>query len=164
VIALVVLAGAAGTGKTTVGRRLARCLGAALLDLDTVTGPLVELLLEREDYGSTYERTIVRPARYRALTALALDVLAGGVPVVAAAPWTKELTDRAWFDDLARSAQDLGGQLVVVWLSCDPEIRRRRLAARGLARDAAVLRQPLQATPTPLVPHVAVDTNPNPPA
>lgn len=158
-IPLVVLAGAAGTGKTTVGRRLARRLRAALLDLDTVTGPLVELLLEREDYGNTYERTIVRPARYSALTALALDILAGGVPVVAAAPWTKELTDRGWFDDLDRRAQDLGGRLVVVWLSCDPEIRRRRLAARGLARDAAVLSQPLKAAPVPLIRHVAVDTS-----
>jgi mannitol-1-/sugar-/sorbitol-6-phosphatase len=156
---LVVLAGAAGTGKTTVGRRLARRLDAALLDLDTVTGPLVELLLERGGWGSRYERTVVRPARYRALTALALEVVAGGIPVVAAAPWTKELTDRAWFDDLARRAQVVDGRLVVVWLSCDPEIRRRRLIARGFTRDAAALAQPLHAAPTPLIPHIAVDTS-----
>lgn len=156
--ALVVLAGAAGTGKSTLGALLARRVGAALLDFDTLTEPLSAALLagEGEDWGSWHEREVVRPLRYATLTAVALEVLAAGVGVVAAAPWTRELGDRAWFDELGERAGERGGRLAVAHLRCDEPVRLARLARRGAARDAG--RQPWPPGPEPTVPHLALDT------
>jgi predicted kinase len=160
-VPLVVLAGAAGTGKTTAGRRLARRLRGALLDLDTLTAPLSEALLERatgdrHGYGSRFGREELRPLRYATLTAAALEVLGCGVPVVAVAPWTRELADPDWHIRLTRQAQERGGRLLVAWLHAPAEVRRARLAARGALRDAAA--EPERAAVTvPLVPHLALD-------
>jgi len=159
----VVLAGAAGTGKTTAGRRLARRLGGALLDLDTVAGPFARALLAARsgdpyDDASPYAREVVRPLRYRVLTDVALEVLRCGTPVVAAAPWTRELADPAWHAALAGEAARRGGRLAVVWLHCDPEVRHARLAARDDPRDAAALRGDPTPLPPPRVPSAAVDT------
>uniref|UniRef100_UPI00109BBFD3 shikimate kinase n=1 Tax=Microbacterium sp. K35 TaxID=2305440 RepID=UPI00109BBFD3 len=41
---VVVVAGVAGSGKTTLGRALAAELGVPLLDLDAVTTPLLDAL------------------------------------------------------------------------------------------------------------------------
>lgn len=158
---LVVLAGAAGTGKTALGRGLARHLPAALLDLDTLAGPLAEALLAREtgdphDDTSPYARDVVRPLRYAALTAVALEVLACGTPVVAAAPWTRELADPGWHRALSARAWAAGGRLEVVWLHCAPEMRRARLRGRAHPRDAHRAHDRLPAPPA--VPHLALDT------
>jgi len=162
-IPLVVLAGAAGTGKTTAGRRLARRLGAALLDLDTVGGPLARALLAERtgdpyDDASTFAREVVRPLRYRTLTDIALEVLGCGTGVVVAAPWTRELADPSWHGALSGEAARRGAALAVVWLHCDPATRRARLAARGEPRDAGALAADLAPLPPPRVPHAAVDT------
>ncbi|MFX6759512.1 shikimate kinase, partial [Acinetobacter baumannii] len=41
---MIVVAGVAGSGKTTLGRALATRLGAPLVDLDSVTSPLLDAL------------------------------------------------------------------------------------------------------------------------
>ena len=154
--ALVVLAGAAGTGKSTLGALLARRLGAALLDFDTLTEPLSAALLAGEELGTPREREVVRPLRYATLTAVALEVLACGVGVVAAAPWTRELGDHAWFVDLHARVGERGGRLVVARLRCDEPVRLARLARRGALRDTG--RPPSPPAPEPVVPHLGLDT------
>lgn len=160
-LALVVLAGAAGTGKTTLGRALARRLGGALLDLDTVTGPLTEALLECAagdplGYDTPFARDVARGLRYRTLTATALDVVGCGSAAVAAAPWTRELRDPGWYRDLAERVRGLDARLAVVHLRCDERVRQDRLAARGLARDRG--RASAADPDAPAVPHLALDT------
>lgn len=142
---LVALAGAAGTGKTTLGTSLADLLGGSLVDLDTLT------YLHEE-----------RTERYERLTAAALEMLIRGVPVVAAAPWTRELQDPRWYANLDQRAARLGGHLLVVWLHCAPDVLRARLARRDFVRDAGKLAR-WQAWSAalgraPRVPHVAIDT------
>lgn len=154
--ALVVLAGAAGTGKSSLGVALAQRIGAALLDFDTLTEPLGGALLGEESWGSPFEREVVRPLRYATLSAVALEVLGGGVSVVAAAPWTRELGDPGWFAGLQAEAGERGAGLAVAWLTCDEPVRLARLARRNAARDAA--RPPSPPAEPPRVPHLALDT------
>ena len=46
-VAVVAVAGVAGSGKSTLGRALAVGLGLPLLDLDAVTNPLLDRLVGR---------------------------------------------------------------------------------------------------------------------
>lgn len=43
---VILVAGAPGSGKSTLGRELSRELGLPLLDLDTVTNPVLDALVE----------------------------------------------------------------------------------------------------------------------
>jgi len=156
VTALVVLAGAAGTGKSTLGAVLAVRIGAALLDFDTLTEPLAVALLGGRALGTPHEREVVRPLRYATLTAVALEVLGCGVGVVAAAPWTRELEDGAWLAHLTSQVGERGGRLVVAHLRCDEPVRLARVARRGAARDAG--RPPPAPAPRPAVAHLHLDT------
>ena len=94
----VLVCGAPGSGKSTVGALVARGLRAALLDLDTATASLVAVIGELHgtdnlDDPSFARRT--RAARYEALTSLAEDNLAAGISAVMVAPFTLERRDPA---------------------------------------------------------------------
>jgi predicted kinase len=72
---LVVLAGLPGTGKTTIGRLLARRLRAAYLRADVIAGPL---LLE----GLTEDNAEAGHVAYGIAREVATENLRAGVPVV----------------------------------------------------------------------------------
>ncbi|MFB9375343.1 HAD-IA family hydrolase [Kineococcus gynurae] len=150
------MAGTAGSGKTTLGRAVARSVGAALLDLDTVTNPLLDELapvLPGDHWLSSPVAAEIRRGRYAALRATAADVLAGGVPVVLVAPFTAELRGGVeWRELLAALAPH---QPTVLHLDGPDDVLAARRAVRGASRDA--FRSNVSSTARPLVPHVRVD-------
>ncbi len=139
---VVLLTGAPGTGKSTVGGLLAGRLRAALLDQDVATQPLVDVvrrLVGTEDLDDPRLGDLTRAARYEVLAALAVDNLSAGVPVVLVAPYTAERADpQAWAALRSRLAA-AGGAPLLVWLSLEPAEILRRLRERGSARDQAKL-------------------------
>lgn len=135
---LLCVGGAPGAGKTTVGALVARAVGAAVVDLDSVTTALVEAVAAGlgEDADLDAPRyAALREARYACLHAVAADSLCAGADVVAVAPFTREAADaRAWRE----RARALGAAAVtLVWLDVDPAVAAAREAARGLPRDLA---------------------------
>jgi sugar-phosphatase len=117
-------------------------LHAALLDLDTVTNPLMQrisvLVNAGEDLDHVALRGPVHTARYRCLWDTAAENADTGLDVVLVAPFTAELADeRVWH----RSRNNLPGTYrtwLVQVLVTETEARRRR-AQRGLPRDLAYL-------------------------
>lgn len=86
---VVVVAGPAGAGKSTLGRALAAQMHAALLDLDDLTNPILDALWSGAGHWNDPEhRALVRPARYAVLRAAAAAQVATGVDVVLVAPFT----------------------------------------------------------------------------
>lgn len=151
----VVVAGEAGSGKTTLGRALARRLGAAVLDLDPLTEPLLDGL--RDLLGGPHWLTgphagTVRAARYAALRETARDVLGAGSSVVLVAPFTAELRGGPEWELLRAALAPAVPE--VIHLQGSPEVLARRRAARGQLRDG--FREQVVAPP-PRVPHTAVD-------
>lgn len=149
---VILVAGPPGSGKSTLGRALAPELGAALLDLDVVTNPLLEALQRHGVFGGRHWndpalRSTIRPARYAALR----DAIAAQtVPVVAVAPWSAELAGgEAW----SALADACGAEPAVVWLRADAELLAARRARRGSDRDAHIV----DLGSVPAVSHVAVD-------
>jgi predicted kinase len=159
----VLVCGAPGSGKSTVGALVARSLRAALLDLDTATASLVTVIGELHgtdnlDDPSFAHRT--RAARYEALTSLAEDNLAAGISAVMVAPFTLERRDPQAWSALRRRMEQVGAGATMVWLRISADEVLRRVDQRGAARDLAKLRggwsTGLDLDP-PAVPHLEVD-------
>jgi predicted kinase len=163
----VVMSGAPATGKSTVGRALARELRAAVVDLDTATAPLVGVvadLLGVSDLDDSRLSGPTRAARYETIVALAEESLAVGTPVVLVAPFTAERRDGAAWEALAGRLRAAGGTPTLVWLRLDPDVVLERLRARGAERDEPKLGDPqsyrdrLTVDP-PACPHLDVDAD-----
>ncbi|NQX33197.1 HAD-IA family hydrolase [Herbiconiux sp. VKM Ac-2851] len=155
---IIVVAGAAGSGKSTLGLELARSLGAALLDLDSLTNPVLEGLGQELSAGAHWNdpalRPVVRPARYAALRAALADQVRAGVDAVLIAPFTAELAGGPEWQQLVEAA---GGPPEVVWLRASPALLAERRGLRAAARDVHVVDPPADAEPQ--VPHLVVDAS-----
>ncbi len=159
-----VVSGAAATGKSTLGSLLARDLGAALIDLDTATGPLVSVvagLIGTDDLGDPRLVALVRTARYETVAALAEDSLRVGTPVVVVAPFTRERRDPDAWQAFASRLTVAGAEPHLVWLSLPADVAVVRMRRRGAARDqnkvadVPAYLEGLDLTP-PQVPHLLV--------
>lgn len=129
------VAGPAASGKTTLARALATRLDAVLLDLDTVTNPLLEALAGDLAPGGHWNdprlRPKVRPARYAALLAVAADQVTHDVVLVA--PFTAELRGGPEWAALLAAVSPAVPR--VVWLDGSPALLAARREARGEPRD-----------------------------
>jgi predicted kinase len=162
--AAVLIGGPPATGKSTLATALAPALGAALLDLDVVTGPLTRVvsgLIGVRDLDDPVLAGLTRDARYDTLLDLADVNLRAGLPVILVAPFSRERAEpSAW----AATARRIAADPVMVWLHLPPEELIQRLAGRALSRDEDKIRDPvsfltgLDLEP-PVVPHLALDAS-----
>ena len=149
------VAGVAGSGKSTLGRALARVLGAPMLDLDTLTNPLLDRLGDDVFGGhwlSSAHAGPVRQGRYAALVATAAEVLETVGVVVLVAPFTRELAGGEEWRALLAGVSP--ARVQVVHLVGDSALFAARRAARGQARDQ---HRPTTTATDVVVPTVTVD-------
>ncbi|GIJ22375.1 GntR family transcriptional regulator [Micromonospora lutea] len=167
---VILIGGYAGSGKTELGRIIARQTGWAILDKDTTTRAVVEAALEHlghspHDRESETYLTAIRPAEYEALMAALDENLQCGSSVVVTAPFIKELSDEAWCDRLSATIAAHNGTLRVVWVHCDPITMLTYIRRRGAARDDYKLAnwnkyvENLDAAFKPKIPYARVDNS-----
>lgn len=138
---VILIGGFPGSGKTELGRVLARQTGWPMLDKDTTTRPVVEAALEilglspHDRESETYLR-LIRPREYEALAAAALENVGCGNSVIVTAPFIREFNDSAWTSRTAASFATLDAAVTFVWLYCDSDSMHTYIRRRGAARDA----------------------------
>ncbi|WP_320069029.1 GntR family transcriptional regulator [Micromonospora sp. RTGN7] len=141
---VVLVGGYPGSGKTELGRILARETGWPMLDKDTLTRPVVEAALEfighsPNDRESSDYLSKIRPREYEALAAATRENVMCGNSVIVTAPFIREFNNAAWIGRSEASYADMGARTVLVWLYCDKEVMHTYVRRRGAARDAAKL-------------------------
>ncbi len=157
--AAIIVSGRPGSGKTTLGAALAAVLHYAIMDLDTVTGPLTRAAL---DTAMIDEAAIDSPAgmalratRYETLLEVATANLAVGIGVVIAAPFTVERSSPERFEALTRRLHP--SEVTLLYVDTPDGVIRSRLEGRNAPRDRAKLaRAAARTSPAPLVPEAIV--------
>ena len=158
-----VVAGPAGSGKSTLGRALAAHTGSAVLDQDIATNPLMAQLARLVGAGDDLDhpglRGPVRDARYQCLFDVAADNVGVGRDVVMIAPFTRECSNRQAWSLLADQVGDAHVRLV--WVTVPPEVALARRIARNLARDRTAGAVP-PPTPAPVVEYIEASGSADP--
>lgn len=162
----ILMTGAPATGKTTVGRLVAGVLGAALVDQDVVTGPLVAAIAADVDLDGPVGAAL-RAARYESIVATAEDCLSVGTSAVLVAPFTTERSHPDAFRVLTERFAAVGASTTLVWLTAPAGVLVTRMIERGADRDAGKLADPdtyfrAGLLAAPAVPHVRIDATQDP--
>ncbi|MNJ35949.1 gluconate kinase 1 [compost metagenome] len=140
---LVFFVGVAGTGKTTVARKIADRIPAAFLDRDTVGGRFVEKILEMNgldvnDRDSDFYKKHLRDLEYDTTKDICIENLAAGQNVFMISPFTAELKNQQWIEDVISASgltkDEVDVKVIVVTLS-DMETQKQRIIDRQTERD-----------------------------
>lgn len=133
---VIVMRGAAGTGKSVLAAGIARLLGGVVISSDIVRKEMLGMApTARPDEG---EREVVyggpmHARTYAALLARGRTTLLAGRAVILDATYLR----RASRHEVRTMAADLGAPFVILDVTCDPEIVRERLTARAARDDDA---------------------------
>jgi predicted kinase len=141
---VLLVGGYAGSGKTELGRILARMTGWPMLDKDTLTRPVVEAALQMigqspNDRESETYLEVIRPREYEALSAAMVENVECGNSAIVTAPFLREFSDLAWIGRTQAALRDLKATATIVWVYCDPASMHTYIRRRGAARDGAKL-------------------------
>lgn len=140
---LVFFVGVAGTGKTTVALKLAERIQAAFLDRDTVGGRFVEKMLEMNgldvnDRDSDFYKQHLRDLEYDTTKDICIENLAAGQNVFMISPFTAELKNKAWIEEVLAAAgkthAEVDVKVVAVTLK-DMDLQKTRIIDRQTERD-----------------------------
>ena len=154
---VLLIAGPAGSGKSTLGAALAARGRLPLLDLDTLTNPLLDALGPEPPAGHWNDaswRSVVRPARYACLLAVAAEQVRTGTGAILVAPFSAEMSGGSEWEDLVSAVAP--AVPVVCWLASSAALRSARIAARAEPRDRAAAAGTNASSP-PRVPHLGLD-------
>ncbi|WP_411679450.1 AAA family ATPase [Clostridium thailandense] len=139
---VVFLVGAAGSGKSTVGKLIAAHLKFAYLDKDIICNKFTGKLLEtqgispNERDGCEFYQSQIMPLEYETLLDIAADNVKNGISVVLDAPFLGYFSDKDYIEKLKEKYNFEASTPLVLEVSVNSEVLFQRIKERNLPRDS----------------------------
>ncbi|MGN1133278.1 MAG: AAA family ATPase [Oscillospiraceae bacterium] len=126
-------------GKTFISKALAQRLDHVVyLDKDTLI-PLSKQIFavanQPYDRSSQFFEDNIRNYEYECIVALALEALDYDNIVLINAPFTREIRDNSYIDNLKEKLAEKNAKLVVIWVDTSVEVAHQRMINRNSDRD-----------------------------
>ena len=126
-------------GKTYVSKQLAAALSHVVyLDKDTLIPLSKQIFIaagKEYDRSSDFFNKNIRDYEYETIVALALEALNYDDIVLINAPFTKEIRDTRYINELKAKLKEKNTSLVVIWVETSIEVCRQRMVKRNSDRD-----------------------------
>ena len=126
-------------GKTFVSKELAKALNPIVyLDKDTLIGLSKQIFIvagEEYNRSSDFFEEHIRNYEYDVALDLALEALNYCDTALVNAPFTREVRDKEYMDNLREKLAERDVELVVIWVETDPEVCHQRMIERNSDRD-----------------------------
>ena len=121
-------------GKTFVTRKLAKAMpNCVYLDKDTLIVLSKQIfVVANQEYNrsSDFFEENIRDYEYDAIMEVAYEALEYNDTVFINAPFTREVRQPEYMENLRQQLLKRGAELVVVWVKCDVEVCRQRMIQR----------------------------------
>ncbi len=127
-------------GKTYISRKLATSLKHVVyLDKDTLivlSKQIFAVAHEEYNRSSEFFEKNIRDYEYAAIVNLALEALEYDDIVLINAPFTREVRDKSYMDNLRARLMEKSAKLIVIWVQTDVEVVKQRMIQRNSDRDS----------------------------
>ena len=138
---LIIITGCAGSGKTTVGKELAKQLKYSYVDKDTVTRGFTDFILKRlgsfeGDRESELYRNEILPIEYQLTFKVCREILENGSSVVLTIPFIGQIKDISKWQAIKKEA-GISDDVTVkfIWIKHEINTEKKNILNRGAARD-----------------------------
>lgn len=127
-------------GKTFISKEIAQALEHVVyLDKDTLivlSKQIFKVAQEPYNRSSEFFEENIRNYEYMAIVDLALEALTYEDNVLINAPFTREIRDSGYMQNLKELVRAKGAKLIVIWVETLPEICKQRMIERASDRDS----------------------------
>ena len=136
---LILVTSPPASGKTYISKKLAKALKHVVyLDKDTLivlSHQIFKVMNEEVNRSSDFFEEYIRNYEYDAVLALAMEALEYDDIVLINAPFTREIRDTAFIDNLKNQLIEKNARLTVVWVMTDVDVVKSRMTERNSSRD-----------------------------
>jgi len=136
---LILVTSPPSSGKTYVSKKLAKVLKHVVyLDKDTLI-PLSKQIFvaagEEYNRSSPFFEQFIRDFEYETVVDLALEALEYDDIVLINAPFSEEIRDKNYIQNLKKMLKAKNASLVIIWVVATLEVCKQRMIARNSDRD-----------------------------
>ncbi|MFT7053981.1 MAG: tRNA uridine 5-carbamoylmethylation protein Kti12 [Psychromonas sp.] len=136
---LILVTSPPASGKTYISKKLAKALKHVVyLDKDTLivlSHQIFKLANAEVNRSSEFFEEHIRNYEYDAVLALAMEALEYDDIVLINAPFTREIRDTDFVDNLKSQLIEKNARLTVVWVMTDIDVVKDRMIKRNSSRD-----------------------------
>jgi len=136
---LILVASPPASGKTYISKKLAKALKHVVyLDKDTLivlSHQIFKVMNQEVNRSSDFFEKHIRNYEYDAVLALAMEALEYDDIVLINAPFTREIRDTDFIDNLKNQLIEKDARLTVVWVMTDIDVVKQRMIDRNSSRD-----------------------------
>ncbi|MDF2540677.1 MAG: putative P-loop ATPase [Herbinix sp.] len=126
-------------GKTYISKQLSKTLKHVVyLDKDSLIGlskQIFRVAGEPYDRSSDFFEANIRDYEYEVIVTMALEALDYDDIVLINAPFTREIRDMNYINELKSKLKEKNARLVVIWVDTSIEVCRQRMITRNSDRD-----------------------------